>query len=74
MSGSSKQTISLTPYIYTTYSLPIVKRLAPHGYAPTPHMPRLCTHKTRPIIFSLIVEDFGVKYVRKEHADHLIDT
>ena len=26
----------------------------------------------RPISFTLIVDDFGVKYVGKEHADHLI--
>jgi hypothetical protein len=23
-------------------------------------------------LFTLVVDDFGVKYVRKEHADHLI--
>jgi hypothetical protein len=26
----------------------------------------------RPITFTLVVDNFGVKYVRKEHADHLI--
>jgi hypothetical protein len=26
----------------------------------------------RPISFALVVDDFGVKYVGKEHADHLI--
>jgi hypothetical protein len=25
-----------------------------------------------PITFTLVVDDFGVKYVGKEHADHLI--
>ncbi len=29
---------------------------------------------TRPIKFSLVVDDFWVKYVGKEHADHLITT
>jgi hypothetical protein len=27
--------------------------------------PGLWTHKTRPILFSLVVDDFGVKYVGK---------
>jgi hypothetical protein len=29
-------------------------------------------HKWRPILFTLVVDDFGVKYVGKEHVDHLI--
>jgi hypothetical protein len=28
-------------------------------------------HKTRPIAFSLVVDDFAVKHVGKQHADHL---
>jgi hypothetical protein len=27
---------------------------------------------TRPISFTLVVDDFGVKYVGKEHAEHLM--
>jgi hypothetical protein len=27
-------------------------------------------HKMRPIVFSLIVDDFAVKYVGKENAEH----
>jgi len=34
----------------------------------------LWKHDTRPIIFSLVVDDFGVKYVGKENAPHLLDT
>ena len=34
-------------------------------------MPGLWTHKTRPIQFTLVVDDFGVKYVGQEHANHL---
>jgi hypothetical protein len=30
-------------------------------------------HKTRPIALSLIVDDFTVKYVGKQHAAHLQD-
>ena len=47
------------------------KRLNAHGYQQSKFTPGLWTHKWRPICFSLIVDDFGVKYVGKEHADHL---
>jgi hypothetical protein len=46
-------------------------RLAPFGYYPARHTPGLWLHKTRPISFTLIVDDFAVKYVGKQHADHL---
>jgi hypothetical protein len=48
--------------------------LAKAGYAPTKFTPGLYTHKTRPIAFSLVVDDFGVKYVHKEDMEHLIAT
>jgi hypothetical protein len=44
---------------------------APFGYYPARHTPGIWLHKTRPITFSLIVEDFAVKYVGKQHDDHL---
>jgi hypothetical protein len=46
-------------------------RLAPFGYYPARHTPGLWLHKTRPILFTLVVNDFAVKYVGKQHADHL---
>jgi hypothetical protein len=45
--------------------------LEPFGYYPARHTPGIWLHKTRPIAFSLIVDDFAVKYVGKQHADHL---
>ena len=48
------------------------KRLAPHGYFECVNTPGLWKHEWRPITFTLVVDDFGVKYVGKEHADHLI--
>jgi hypothetical protein len=39
------------------------RNLAKDGYRPTKHTYGLCTHDTRPISFSLVVDDFGVKYV-----------
>jgi hypothetical protein len=50
------------------------KRLAPAGYYEVAHTPGLWRHVSRPIQFSLVVDDFGVKYVGKENADHLIKT
>ncbi len=50
------------------------EHLAPAGYYEVAHTPGLWRHVTRPIQFSLVVDDFGVKYVGKEHADHLIAT
>ena len=35
-------------------------------------IPLIWIHKLYPILFSLVVENFGVKYVSKEHSDHLI--
>jgi hypothetical protein len=49
------------------------KRLAPFGYYPARHTLGLCLHKTIPIAFTLIVDDFAVKYVGKQHAAHLRD-
>jgi hypothetical protein len=46
-------------------------RLAPYGYYPARQTPGLWLHKTRPIFFTLIVDDFTVKYVGKQHAEHL---
>ena len=48
------------------------KRLLPHGYNKCSNTPGLWKHKTRPISFTLVVDDFGIKYVGKEHFDHLI--
>jgi hypothetical protein len=46
-------------------------RLAPFGYYPAHHTPGLWLHHTRPISFTLVVDDFAVKYVGKQHAEHL---
>ena len=52
----------------------IVQRLEPKGYSPYKHTPGLRRHKWRPIEFSLVVDNFGVKYVGKKHAEHLINS
>ena len=48
------------------------KRLANDGYFELPHTPGLFKHTSRPIQFSLVVDDFGIKYIGKQHLDHLI--
>jgi hypothetical protein len=48
------------------------RNLAKDGYRPTQHTHGLWTHDTCPISFSLVVDGFGVKYVGREHAEHLI--
>jgi hypothetical protein len=49
------------------------RNLAKDGYRPKPHIHGLWRHDTHPILFSLVVDDFGVKYVGREHAEHLME-
>ena len=74
-------------YVYTQiergmYGLPqagilanklLKKRLEPYGYYEVQHTPGLFRHKTRPIQFTLVVDDFGVKFTNKNDMSHLID-
>jgi hypothetical protein len=48
------------------------KRLDPHGYYQCTHTPGLFRHRTRPTVFALVVDDFGVKIQGKPNALHLI--
>ena len=50
----------------------IEKRLEKNGYRQSDKTLGFWKHDTRPISFTLIVDDFGVKFVGKENADHLI--
>jgi hypothetical protein len=50
------------------------KRLNKHGYRQSKLVPGLWKHNTRPIQFTLDVNDFGIKYISKEHAQHLKNT
>jgi hypothetical protein len=49
------------------------KHLATFGYAPVPRTRSLYKHASRPVTFSLVVDNFGVKSARQEHAEHLIN-
>jgi hypothetical protein len=50
----------------------LAQQLSTHGYVPAQHTPGLFRHESRPVTFLLVVDDFGIKYVGQEHADHLL--
>ncbi len=50
----------------------LTKFLAPHGYAPVPITPGLWRHATQDLSFTLVVDDFGVKYTDRANAEHLM--
>ena len=63
------------------YSLPqagilaqelLEQRLNKHGYHQSPTTPGLWQHDYRPISFTLCVDDFSIKYIGREHAEHLV--
>jgi hypothetical protein len=47
--------------------------LAKHGYHQTPNTPCLYRHDKRNIAFTLVVDDFGVKYSDKDDVQHLLN-
>jgi hypothetical protein len=48
------------------------KFLAPCGFIPAGRTPGLWKHKTRDILFTLIVGDFGARCTNRADVDHLI--
>ena len=52
----------------------LVKNLAPHGYHPVAHTTGLWVHEHSNTYFTLIVDDFGIKYEGQNNAQHLFDT
>ncbi len=63
-------TVSRKQAYWQTNSLKNASRK--HGYQEVAHTPGLFKHDTHPICFTLVVDDFGIKYVGKEHLDHLL--
>ena len=47
--------------------------LAKFGYERAPITQGLWRHQTCPPQFSLVVDDFGIKYERQEYITHLLD-
>jgi len=50
------------------------QRLNQEGYLQSQIVPALWKHKTKPIQFVQLVDDFGIKYLKKEDLDHLIQS
>mmetsp|Transcript_33456 Transcript_33456/g.51288 ORF Transcript_33456/g.51288 Transcript_33456/m.51288 type:complete len:144 (-) Transcript_33456:1250-1681(-) len=50
------------------------KLLAPYGYLPTEHTPGLWKHDSSDLMFTLIVDDFGVRYTKKSDVERLLKT
>jgi hypothetical protein len=48
------------------------QQLNEQGYQQSQVTPGLWKHLLRPISFTLCVNDFGVKYIGREHAKHLL--
>jgi len=63
------------------YGLPQVGKLAndqlqqfllPHGYHPCPFTPGLWQHDNQDIQFTLVMDDFAVRYTNWDDANHLL--
>ena len=52
----------------------LIPRLEKAGYFQSKHTPGLFKHTTRPVMFCLIVDDFGVQYTGDDNAQHLLKT
>jgi hypothetical protein len=52
----------------------LAKWLKTHGYTQSTTTPGLWKQKTRPISFSLVDNDFGMKYFGEDNAQHLLQT
>ncbi len=50
----------------------LAKRLKEHGYSQSKTTPGLWKHVWRPVWFSFVVDNFGVKYIGKEQVQHLL--
>ena len=49
----------------------LFQQLATYGYHTSKNTPELWTHNSFPINFTLVVNDFVVRYSRKYHSLHL---
>jgi hypothetical protein len=52
----------------------LVKHLTKHGYHQAKHTHGIFTHETHDITFSLVVNDFDIKYIHSRDTQHLINT
>ena len=50
----------------------LIHHLAPFRYHPSRHTPGLWQHDTRDNIFTLVVDNFAIKYTSHDNEQHLI--
>ena len=60
------------PHAGKVFNNRIVKVLVKHGYRPEPHTNGLFVHDANYIQFSLVIDDFGIKYTDKKDAQHVV--
>ena len=53
-------------------NMELTKYLENFGYHPVQNSPGLWKHNTRATIFTLVVDDFAIKYASKQDSSHLI--
>ena len=70
---ANRRMYGLPQYVLLANNL-LEKRLNKRSYQQRKIVPVLWKHEWRPIQFTLVVENFCVKYVGKEHALHLKQT
>ena len=68
----SRQAIYSSPHAGAIANKLLRKCLAPTSNYECVHTPGLWWHVTRPIQFTLVVDDFGLKYIGNKHVEHLI--
>ena len=52
----------------------LVTLMKPHGYAPLRYNPGIWRHEKLDIIFTLCIDNFGIKYWNLDDANHLLNT
>ena len=51
----------------------LIHHLAPFGYHPARHTPGIWQYENRDTIFTLVVDDFAIKYTSLKNAKHLLN-
>jgi hypothetical protein len=51
----------------------LAKQLAKHGYHQSKIIPGFWTHETRPTTFTLVIDNFAIKIMSEDNANHLIN-
>ena len=71
MSKSTKKS-NLPPQASTSANNLITKTIALHVYYKCNHILGLCKHNCIPVILYLVVNQYGLKYAEKKHAENLV--